>query len=367
LLTLGEAGASPYPSGRLLSADLGRVVGRSFRLSEDGFEVTKPTAGSGAEPKQQQQKQQLELEPAPAPAPAPDADADAVGGDMSSANGGSGRAGGTAAAFGGGVAACAKRAEVEVATGVEGEQQAAEDEGIERQSQGHAATACSSAPVCVELPSGDPQDDAGSDADCVDFGGGQWGTPVKGGREQRVAAAARAGVAAAAAGRSGSLAGAAGIVMMRRMNFEEISRMISSDSSTAAAPSALQEPAAPLAPQDEGSQQGDGAEAPAAAAAGPPTKAVGLYPPPPPLPLPPARDLAIAAAVADAEAAAIAGGGGGLVAEASSDFSIGAAPGDEAAPDVGPRPPSGRASWRGSRTTIDQVRAASGRKAERHL
>jgi hypothetical protein len=343
-LAAGEVSSSPYASGRLLSADLSLAIGQAFSLSGDGFEAEPPAVLEGGAP------------PEPAPAGAPD---------------GGSATGGAAPQTPGAPPQCGEHEEeLQPCMGAATRAAREPDPGVPLAPlvpQHAAGLARSPPPVQVDMPSGD---EAGSDAECAEFIGGQWGTPVKGG-SPRGRAAERA-VAARGPGGNGSLAGApAGIVRMRRMGFEEISRMISGDSGTsAAAPGGgAASGAAPAVPQPaepaEGQQQpaAPAAPAPAPAPESPAALRSGaalVSPPPLPLPLPPtvaaARDLPIAAAVADAEAAAAAAGSdGGLAAEASSDFSIGAAPGDEAAPDVGPRPPSGRASWRASRTTIDQV------------
>ncbi|GBF97844.1 hypothetical protein Rsub_11194 [Raphidocelis subcapitata] len=173
-----------------------------------------------------------------------------------------------------------------------------------------------------------PGDSDNEDGGGAGGGGSYWGTPVKGGtprggplEAQGSGAGAGASPAAAAAPRAAG--GSLGAALMRRMaNFEEISRLISGGGAGAQA----QQHAAPPQPQ----------QPPAAGAQGAGSSD--------------GSDLPIAAAVSDA-------GGGALLPESSSDFAIGMVV-DGDAPDVGPRPPSGRSSWRASRSAIDQELAA---------
>ncbi|KAI8475099.1 MAG: hypothetical protein J3K34DRAFT_517732 [Monoraphidium minutum] len=177
-------------------------------------------------------------------------------------------------------------------------------------------------------------DDGGGDGG----GGGFWGTPVKGGTPRAGAPGRQQG------GGGGGAEGSLGSALMRRMaNFEEISRMISGSGG-----GGQQQP-----PPQQAQQQQQAAAAEAAAGAPGPQG-------PPPTALEGAIELPIAAAVAEAEDASF------VQYEAPADgpgpdFMIGtaaAAEQDEAFSDVGPRPLSGRASWRASRTTIDQELSA---------
>lgn len=156
--------------------------------------------------------------------------------------------------------------------------------------------------------------------------GGYWGTPVKGGTPR--------GDSTPKQHHQAPGGGSLGASLMRRIaNFEEISRMISSGSGGGG-----------LSQQQLPTQQQQVGQAPPPAAAA-------------------ASDLTIAAAVAVAAAEAEGHGAtldaAGLASEGSSDFTIGTAM-QEGAPDVGVRVPSGRSSWRASRTTIDQVSAGCG-------
>jgi hypothetical protein len=170
------------------------------------------------------------------------------------------------------------------------------------------------------------------DSDNEDGGGGggdgsYWGTPVKGGTPRGGLEAQGGGGTAPAAAAPRAVGGSLGAALMRRIaNFEEISRLISGGGSGQQQPPTQQQAAAPqpqALPAVGVDDAGDGGS-----------------------------HLPIAAAVSEA-------GSGTLLPESSSDFAIGMIV-DGDAPDVGPRPPSGRSSWRASRSAIDQVGGRQG-------
>lgn len=185
------------------------------------------------------------------------------------------------------------------------------------------------------------------------MGDGYWGTPIKGGTP-------RAADAAKQQQHFGTGGGSLAAALMRRMaKFDEISKMISEDGEGSGQQQQqhhpqkqLQHPTqalpllAPQSPTKQRRQQQHQAHQAADAAA--PIASFSSD-------APPASDLPIAAAVAAAEEDAAIGDAGMLLAESSSDMTIGTMMVDEGVPDVGPRPLSGRSSWRASRTTIDQV------------
>jgi hypothetical protein len=228
-----------------------------------------------------------------------------------------------------------------------------EQERQQRQHQEHLqaidAPAVGAAPAWYDRP--DFVD--GSD------GGGYWGTPVKGGTPQGGPSTPKQRHQQPGASQAGG--GSLGAALMRRMaNFQEISRMISEDKAPPSGTEHEQPEEHPqLGPQpqeqqqqqeeeEEEQQQDDEGTARGAAALLP--AVVGGD-----------SDLPIASAFADAEdgiAEVDADAVGLLAGESSSEYGLGASSAaDDGAPDVGPRPASGRSSGRVSRATIDQVGA----------